>query len=236
MIRKLICIISCVVFLFSLGYLCNYSTEITKTEGRYNTLRKIKQSSTSAPVVSEKIEQYNSLLDVNEDYVGWLSNNDIIDYPIVFNEDNTDFYLSKDFYKYDSVSGCLFTRSEFDLTDKVTIIYGHNMKNNSMFGTLDYYKDEKYLTSHSSMTISDLNKNYNLKILGTIVCNVEFNYQDYIGDLSESSFNGLLKFLSSNLVNGSIGGVSYEDSLVLLSTCDYSGKNNRLLLVCRIER
>ncbi|MFR3321064.1 MAG: sortase domain-bontaining protein [Lachnospiraceae bacterium] len=75
---------------------------------------------------------------MNSDIVGWLRIRALdISYPVVQGKDN-DYYLHRTFEKTDNFAGCLFVNSYNmgDFTDQNTIIYGHNMKNGSMFGKL----------------------------------------------------------------------------------------------------
>ena len=81
---------------------------------------------------------FDKLYSINTDVKGWIKIDALdISYPILQYTDN-DYYLSKDIYKEKSISGSIFLdyrNSGFD--DKNVVIYGHNMKNDSMFGKLD---------------------------------------------------------------------------------------------------
>ena len=101
------------------------------------------------PEIQELINQrnaidFNKLYEINTDTRGWIKIDKLeLAYPIVQSTDN-DYYLKKDIYKKNSISGSIFMdyrNSGFD--DQNTVIYGHNMKNDSMFGKLDLiYKGE----------------------------------------------------------------------------------------------
>lgn len=84
------------------------------------------------------LPQYAGLYEENKDLVGWLSIDGMkIDYPVMQNEDDK-YYLHRDFYGNDSKYGCLYVREQADLDAGTNfIIYGHNMKDGSMFGDLD---------------------------------------------------------------------------------------------------
>lgn len=75
----------------------------------------------------------------------WLNiSNSNIDYPVVQGMDN-DFYLNHSFYKEESISGTLFIdyRNNID-SDKNIVIYGHHMKNETMFHDLNFFKEEEF--------------------------------------------------------------------------------------------
>ena len=99
---------------------------------------------------------FSKLKEQNSDTVAWIKvNNTNIEYPVV-KAQNNDFYLKHSFDKSNNSAGWIFAdyRKKFDGTDKNIIIYGHNMKDNSMFGSLksviseDWYnnEDNKYIT------------------------------------------------------------------------------------------
>lgn len=94
---------------------------------------------------------FDGLNTINEDVVGWLFfENEDISYPILYSGDD-EYYLHHTLYKNTSTSASIFVEgvNNPDMQDDVTIIYGHNMKNSSMFGKLRRYKeDEDYYDDH----------------------------------------------------------------------------------------
>lgn len=95
------------------------------------------------------LEKYAALHEENPDLAGWLSiEGMVIDYPVMQCEDD-EYYLHHDFYGNDSKYGCLYVRGVADVNTPGTnfIIYGHNMKDGSMFGDLDLYRKESFFGS-----------------------------------------------------------------------------------------
>ena len=89
---------------------------------------------------------YELLQSINEDYIGYIVIPDTeISYPIVQGKDNS-YYLNHTFQREKNKNGCLFVdvKCERALIDLQTIIYGHHMKNDAMFGALDQYKEYRY--------------------------------------------------------------------------------------------
>ncbi len=102
-----------------------------------------------APFVNE-----SWLKKINPDYRMWVSIPGTgINYPIVQYVDNQ-YYLNHNFYKEEHIGGCIFLDSSIQplITDN-TILYGHNMKDGSMFGTLKKYRDEAFYLEHPVVSI-----------------------------------------------------------------------------------
>lgn len=98
------------------------------------------------------------LKEMNGDFIFWLysasSPEATLDYPVVKHTDN-DYYMHRMFNGKVNAAGTLFMdyRNLPDLTDENTIVYGHNMNNDSMFGTLDMYEEQAYFESHPYMLV-----------------------------------------------------------------------------------
>ena len=96
-------------------------------------------------VSSSNDEEKVTLADINNDYKFWLSiDNTKVNYPVVQGDDNK-FYLEHNFSKEYSISGTLSVDYRNDINkDKNIIIYGHNMRNGTMFNELKKFKDEEF--------------------------------------------------------------------------------------------
>lgn len=113
----------------------------------------------SLNIEAEEEENNNNekfLLDTNNDYKFWINiTNSNINYPVVQGEDN-DFYLTHNFNKEKSISGTLFVDYKNNIdSDKNIVIYGHHMKNNTMFNNLNYYKDEEFFYNNDIIIIKN---------------------------------------------------------------------------------
>jgi sortase B len=103
------------------------------------------------PVIEELLAiDLDALRHENEDVIGWIHIPDTkISYPLLQWTDN-DFYLEHTWTQKNNASGSIFMeyQNASVFTDFNTIIYGHNMRNGSMFGTLNLYRNPKYLEAH----------------------------------------------------------------------------------------
>ena len=98
---------------------------------------------------------YQSLLYENSDCIGWLKiEGTDISYPVVQGEDN-EFYLHHDFQKRYAICGTLMLdcRNDIEAGQEHLIIYGHQMKDGSMFKQLNGYKKEEYYREHKEITL-----------------------------------------------------------------------------------
>ncbi|MCM1234349.1 MAG: class B sortase, partial [Ruminococcus flavefaciens] len=100
---------------------------------------------------------YAGLYEENKDLAGWISIEGMkIDYPVMQTEDDT-YYLHHDFYGEDSKYGCLYVKEQADLDAGTNfIIYGHNMKDGSMFGDLELYLKENFYKEHPVISFDTL--------------------------------------------------------------------------------
>lgn len=175
---------------------------------------------------------YNKLKKINSETIGYLVvNNTNISYPVVQHSDNS-YYLSMDFYKKKSSTGWIYLdyRNNTNELNDNTIIYGHNMRNGTMFGTLRYVLDYSWRKNKDNMIISlDVgNKKYKFEIFSAY--KVDYT-TDYLVTTLETSrekkdFIDLIRNRSSFKSNVS---VEIDDKILTLSTC--TGSNNRRLVV-----
>ena len=194
----------------------------------------INKSAESADVAASKMLSkidFIPLKEINDDVVGWiLAEESAIDYPIVLGEDN-EYYLSHLFNHERNKLGSIFMdyRNNGDFSDKNTIIYGHNMKNGSMFSSLTKYKDQSYYDSYPTMVLYTPDGDFTIELFAGIVAdgNYEFvsfkfandvDFQDYINALKGNS-----TFESNTIVKS-------NDRIVTLCTCSYEFNNARYAL------
>ena len=186
------------------------------------------------------LQQYVGLYEENRDLVGWLSIEGMkIDYPVMQNGDDK-YYLHRDFYGNDSKYGCLYVRKQADLDAGTNfIIYGHNMKDGSMFGDLDLYGKESFFKEHPTVSFDTLYEERTYEIVAVFrsqVYNADDDvfkyYQFYEADTQEEfeDFYGNIKELS--LYDTGVEA-EYGDTFLTLSTCAYHVPDGRLVVVAK---
>lgn len=176
----------------------------------------------------QMLGRYTELYEINQDLAGWLSIEGMkIDYPVMQCEDDS-YYLHHDFYGEDSKYGCLYVkeRADFDAGTNF-MIYGHNMKDGSMFGDLDLYLKEEFYKEHPAISFDTLYEERTYDIIAVFRSQVYdadddvFKYyQFYEADTQEEfeNFYGNIKELS--LYDTGVEA-AFGDTFLTLSTCAY---------------
>ena len=100
------------------------------------------------------VNPLDELREINPDFAGWISIGDFISYPVVHGKDN-DYYLDRTFTKQKNPSGAIFMdyRNESGFDSPVCILYGHNMKDRTMFAQLHKYRESAFMEEHPDISI-----------------------------------------------------------------------------------
>jgi len=171
---------------------------------------------------SEIRSQFNSLLEINSDIVGWLEiEGTNINYPILHAEDN-DYYLKRNYLKEEARAGSIYLdyRNSIEEFSRNNVIYGHRMKDGSMFGQLKKFLDEDFFKNHSKILYDTLYESYELEVFAVYKTTTDFYYiqTDFT---SNEEYGHFLNSLKDKSVYKSSSSVGIEDTIITLSTCDY---------------
>ncbi|OIJ19058.1 SrtB family sortase [Anaerobacillus alkalidiazotrophicus] len=177
-------------------------------------------------------EKFQFLLDeVNQDIVGWITiPGTVIDYPVVKGEDN-DFYLDRNVNKRKARAGSIFMdfRNSRVNDDIHTILYGHNMKDGSMFKELINFKDEYFFNKFRVIEYHNLYEQTEWEIFSVYVTNTDFYYIE-----TDFSTNSDYQLFLDSIVKRSLFETDIEvmvgDQIMTLSTCDYDFEDARLVV------
>lgn len=161
MITNLALICCVVVFLISTWKLVGYLTEYKKGEQIYIkiaehvTVPQLKKNKKGEKNMENPDIDWEALEKMNSDIAAWLYiDGTAIQYPITVGQDN-EYYLTHTFDKKKNSCGSIFMdrNNQADFTSYNTILYGHNMKNGKMFGSLRFYRDQDYWKDHPDIFI-----------------------------------------------------------------------------------
>lgn len=202
------------------------------------------------------------LLGINPDAVGYIRiPNTLVSYPVVQkrsndpNDNKNDYYLYRTFKQEKSKSGCIFMdfRCHFDQvaenrrvvenSDNL-LIYGHNMNNQTMFGSLrNYVNNPYYYKEHPIVELQSCYNAYNYKIFAIFVVDGEdydseyaFNCWNVLDFSGEDEFYDFVNQAKRRTMISTSVDVKYGDPLLTLYTCNGLVKNAKLILLCRLVR
>lgn len=170
---------------------------------------------------------FDKLLEHNEHVVGWVTIDDTqIDYPILQTDNNID-YLNKDYNDRVTRAGSIFLDFRNDITtdNKNTVVYGHRMKDGSMFQHLTKFLDEDFLMEHTTFDYDTLYESYEAEIFSVYNTLTDFNYIETDFE-SDEEYGELLQKMQEKSRFETDVEVNPDDLIITLSTCDYELDDN----------
>lgn len=250
------------VFIFSGIYVARYFVLSERVSGEYEDMDAILESIRAelnidrdnlppVPTTPDGKPQQNTVIlpefklfyEQNPDIVGWIQiPGTKVDYPVMASRNgDQDYYLNHTFKHEESEWGAIYLRrSESDVfkpSDNVTI-YGHHMKDGSMFEDINnYYWSESYWNSHRYVYFDTLYERHTYEVFAVFVTSgtygLGFNYNNYTNFADGDHFNQFVNKVKE-LSRWDYGITpTYGDKLLCLSTCEYTTQNGRLVVVAR---
>lgn len=244
-VYKVLMALSMCVFLFSLYKVVSYYYGTFSSEKKYSELSGMIKDESDKDSGTREMSftiKYEDLLKQNSDMVGWLKIEDTkMDYPVMLTPNNEEFYLRLNFDKEYEYRGTPFLNGEVDLKneDDNMIIYAHNMDDGTMFGVLRKYTNYDYYKKHKEIQFDTLYRNGTYEIFAVFktVDNPEhdlyINYYDFFNARNEEEFDYQINLYKNASFYDTGITPKYGDKLLTLSTCEYSNKNGRLVVVAR---
>ncbi|GGM38695.1 SrtB family sortase [Paraliobacillus quinghaiensis] len=193
------------------------------------------ESDQGKKVRKEVMSNFQSLLEINPSTVGWIRiSNTPIDYPVVQGANN-DYYLRNNFKNEKNKAGSIFMdyRNSPNSLDRNTIIYGHHMKDGSMFAGLTKYKEEEFLLENPVIVFNSKYEELHWEIFSVYVTDTDFNYikPDFETDVE---FEGFLQTVKEKSLFSTDVDVNSEDKILTLSTCVYDFDDARLVVQAKL--
>lgn len=184
-------------------------------------------------------DSFKELLEENQDTVGYIKiENTKIDYPVVQTADN-EYYRVHNFNGDDSEAGAIFLdcKCNIKLIEDTGnfVIYGHNMKDDSMFAALMNYKDETFFEQNGIIELNTLYENYEWEIFSVYVTPISFNYLDTTFHTDQSYENYLNTCKDMSMYPNDVIP-TINDSILTLSTCTYEFDNARFVVQARLKQ
>ena len=249
-----------VIFLVSAWKLAAYYTEGQEQEQAFRDLESIADrasetvadsvdSKTASPVQTEKPTEeetsaaieYTALHDKNPDFWGWIKiEGTQLSYPVMYTPDDSEHYLRRDFDGNYSSRGVPFLDGACSDDCGNYIIYGHHMKDGTMFGSLLSYAKEDYWEAHPTIQLNTSEGQSTYTILAAFYAKVHnqedsgvFRYYQYTDLTDPELFSEYVKQVKTASLYDTGIDVQSGDQLLTLSTCSYHTKNGRFVVVAR---
>lgn len=188
---------------------------------------------TTPPVETEPTAELRDLTELfaqNPDCLGWLCvPGTQIDYPVMFTPEEPQRYLRRSFYGEYSQSGVPFLDFRCDETSNL-ILYGHNMRNGTMFGTLTGYTDANFAAEHPVIELQTAAGLSHYAVFAVAAVQKTDPWYDFIEAGSSAGFDEQVENLLRKACYTTGVIPAYGQQLLTLSTC-YGGGNDRLIVV-----
>ena len=238
-----------VIFVIAIGMGAGYYFGQKDREQVYEDLAKettksqeeTKQEENSEETLTEetpKVEipvDFTALKEKNPEIYAWIHIPDTaVDYPVLQRPSDDAYYLNHTIDGSEGLPGSIYTESVNgqDFTDKNTVLYGHNMKDGTMFGGLKSYMDESYMDAHPQIFIYTPEHiftyqvfgavtYYNRHILNAFDFNTDEGFQQYLDSLKE--VRNMASYVKSDVE------VTTADRIITLSTCNGNGDQRFLV-------
>lgn len=181
--------------------------------------------------------EYAPLYEMNPDMAGWIAiEGTKINYPVMHTPDRKDYYLQRNFEGNYSAWGCIYAWEDCDLeapSDNVTL-FGHHMKDGSMFAGLDGYTEQEFWEEHQFIRFDTMREHHTYAVFAVFTTTASkgkgFAYHEFVEAEDEETFDAFIaQCISLSRYDTGITP-EYGDKILCLSTCEYSQQNGRLVV------
>lgn len=242
--RKIILVLCIIIFVGSAGVLLDYYINGAREQRALNDLNDIKTGEDLGTDKGTVVGEYSELYKVNNDIIGWVAIEDTkIDYPVMQTQSNPEYYLHRSFDKERSSAGTPFMDAGSDIFIPTSnfLVYGHNMKNGTMFHDLLKYESEGFYEKHKTFEFDTIYKGgqgeYQVIAAGYSKIyskdSKKFKYYQYASITTESEFNEYVSGVKALSIYNTGVTAEYGDQLVTLSTCAYHTDEGRFFVVAK---
>lgn len=199
--------------------------EIIVEEVPSNTAEEQKEETVSKRNLAPLIEQ-------NPDCIGWVYiENTNVDYPVMYTPQEPQKYLRKNFECEYAMSGVPFLEGTRSLTDDNIVIYGHNMKNGTMFSDITNYVNKDFYDEHKVIEFETI-AGLKLYDVFAIVCLEETDVWYYFDSaINEEHFDEMITDIKERALYDTGIAPEYGKQLLTLSTCYGKNDEERLIII-----
>ena len=230
--------------LTSIAFLLMYAAQSIQQAHLYSDLAAVRTQNKQPEIaLQSSVQQSNRNLYLeNSDMVGWIQIEGTgIDYPVMQTPADPNYYLKHDFEKRYTDYGCPFMQADCDAlrpSDNL-IIYGHNMKDGSMFADLAKYRSKDFWQAHKTVCFDTELGSYAYEIFAVIHTTVQadaadaFPFYRFVDAATPEEFADYVSACQARALYDTGISAKYGDKLLTLSTCDNITDNGRLLVIAK---
>lgn len=206
-------------------------------ELREQTENPVQTEGTAGDDEADEISFPEGLKAENDDLAAWLrAAGTVIDYPVMFTPDDEEYYLHRSFRKKYSLPGTPFMDKKCGAADEADslIVYGHNMRDGTMFSALKNFEDEAFCEDNRTITLALPGGTREYTVFAVARLNVRDKSDARIygcaGKLSEQQFESYVADIEERSLYDTGESPVYGDRLIILSTCSYHTSDGRLIV------
>ena len=240
---------SIILLLVSLFMLTSSLLGLARSQAAFETLaarveeekHRPGQSNAAEPTVESTTvpSPYEKLNKENSDFFGWIQiEGTKVDYPVMYTPKEPEYYLRRAFDKSSSVSGVPFLDGNFVEGGNHYLVYGHNMKNGTMFHALLDYAKSEFWKEHPTIAFDTLQENGTYTVIGAFYSRVYYQDETEVfrfyayPDLSDPVlFAEYVDNVKAASLYDTRETAEYGDELLTMVTCSYHTENGRFVVV-----
>lgn len=201
----------------------------------------IEQNGANGAIKMNMLPIYAALHEMNPDFFGWIEiKGTVVNYPVMHTPKDPEFYLHRAFDGREAYSGVPFMDAYCFYGCGNYIVYGHNMKNKTMFKTITYYEDVEFWKEHPTVQFDTLYDEGTYDVVAAFYSQVypegaknAFPYYQYNDLREEQRFTEYATQIKAASLYDTGIELKYGDQLLTLSTCEYHRTDGRFVVVAK---
>jgi sortase B len=194
------------------------------------------------PATLTVLLEYEEFLSQNPDLVGWLTiQGTKVDYPVVQKTEDNDYYLNHSFDGSEDSAGTIYVDYRSDIVNPTTntMVYGHNMKNGTMFGSLKNYLQEDFFKEYRYIQFNTIYEHRLYQVVSVGLSEVayqdenSYRYYNFIQANNMEEWQEFVDNVNSLAIYQSDVTLEPSDEILTLSTCNSYTEDGRLFIVAK---
>ncbi len=185
-----------------------------------------------------RLASYQALNKLNGDVIGWVRIEDtVVNYPVMQTPDAPDYYLHRGFDGDYSSYGMIYMDAGCVLGESLNyVLYGHHMRNGSMFAELDNYRNEEYYKEHKIIHFDTLEELGEYEVVAVIRMPASRLGRDFVTMMAaetEESYGAFIDYVKEKSFFDTGIVPEWPEQLLTMTTCEYTLTDGRLMVIAR---